>query len=71
MKLYPVLAAVVLPILASCSATSRTRATAQTGLVPYEREEAVKRQPLSDDKNSPLNDMTAADGKVGMTVAQF
>jgi hypothetical protein len=69
MKLPLILAASVLPMMGSCSTTSRT--TAQTGLVPYEREEAVKRQPLSDDKNSPLNDMTAADGKVGMTIAQF
>lgn len=71
MKLLPLLAAATLPMLASCSTTARTTATAQTGLVPYEREEAVRRKPLSDDPNSPLNDMTAADGKVGMTVAQF
>lgn len=62
------LSLLLLPLLPACSSTPAGTAT---GLDPYEREHALKRQPLSDDPNSPMHNMRAADGKVGLKVAEF
>lgn len=64
--LIPAFAAVILPMLASCASSPTA-----TGLDPYERADGVKRRPLSDDPNSAMSKMQAADGQVGMKVAEF